>query len=96
MINSRYKSFVITGSLWGNPSVVGCLPSHGDSDSMFWWFIWYYHKLTFEQIFDVPVIKLIGAWKNWKKYQITNFQVNFGDLWLKYLNKVASMKFPSD
>ena len=32
----------------------------------------------------MPVIKLIGAWKIWKQYQISNFQVNFSDCWLKY------------
>ena len=86
MINLQCKSFVITGSLWGNPSVVGCLPSQGASDSMFWWFIWYYHELTFDETFDVPVIRLTGTWKIWKKYQTSNFQVNFSDWWLKYLS----------
>ena len=84
MITSRCKSFVITGSLWGNLSVVCCLHSQGASQSMFWRFIWYQHELTFEQTFNGPVIKFIGAWI-WKKYQISLFQVNFGDSWLKYL-----------
>ena len=68
--------------------------SQGASDSIFWWFIWYNHELTFEQTIDMPVIKLIGAWKFWKKYQTSNFQINFSDWSISY--KIAFMKLPSD
>ena len=42
----------------------------------------------------MPVIKLIGAWKFWKKYQISNFQINFSDWSISY--KIAFMKLPLD
>ena len=60
------------------------------------WFIWYHHELTFEQTFDMTVIKLIGAWKFERniKYIIVKSILVIDGWSISY--KIAFMKSLSD